>query len=184
MVRRTYLTAVLLAFLLLFIPAFDLGLTRAAKPERSCRDIFRDDRAGTDKGIAPHRNRRNEHDIASHERAIAHGGGPLLLAVVVARDRACSDVDVFTKRRIPDVGKMRNLRPLPDRGLLDLDVRARLRTNAHMRFGAQIGTRTARNIIIDARFKRDRLFERAAIPHNRIDQARMRADDATASHAC
>ena len=73
-------------------------------------------------------------DIASHERAIAHGGGPLLLAVrsyahvIVPAPMLTSSPSVAC----PDIRKMRNLRSLPDRGLLDLDVGARLRNQTHI----------------------------------------------------
>src|SRR5688572_856994 len=87
-------------------PAFDIPLLAGADRQRPRRHVFPEGRACPDVGAAAHRQRRDQLRIAADEGPILDDGLMLLLAVVVAGDRACPDVDVGPNRRVAKVGEV------------------------------------------------------------------------------
>ena len=74
------------------------------------RHVFRDRRAGADVGALADSHRRNQLRIAADERAVLDDRLVLVLAVVVADDRARPDVDVGADRGVAEIGQMVGLR--------------------------------------------------------------------------
>src|SRR3990172_1901846 len=94
----------------------------------------------------PHRG--YQHGVAPDERPGFDLGGMLLAAVEVAGDRACSNIDIFADRGVPQVGEVPHLHPRAQRAVLDLaEV-------AHVHAPPQAGSRPQPGIGTDLHFLR------------------------------
>src|SRR6185436_14847098 len=122
-------------------PASDVRLPAARDTERTWRDVFRDRRASGDVGALADPHGGNELRVAADEGVLVDDRLVLRLAVVVAGDRACSDVDVGADGGISEVRQMTRLRFGPERRLLQFDKVAYLGALADERSWAKVGKR-------------------------------------------
>src|SRR5690606_3418220 len=103
------------------LPARDRGLTHPRDRQLAGRRILVDRRAGGDRRAGADLDRRDERRVRADEYAVADHGTVLVRAVVVARDRAGSDVHIRADGRVADVAQVVDLAAGGDVGLLRLD---------------------------------------------------------------
>src|SRR5688572_11661481 len=115
--------------------------------QRLIGHIVGDRRTGSHVGAFADRDRRDELRVAANEGAVADDGLVLLLAVVVAGDRAGADIDVLAYGRVSQVCEVARFRLAAERGLfqlyevadvglaLDDAARAEMRERAEHRVG-------------------------------------------------
>src|SRR5512142_617518 len=108
-------------------PALFVHLPAARDGQRSGGDILDDRRSGADVRALADAHRRDQLRVAADERAVLDDGLMLLLAIVIARDRAGDDVDPLATRRVAEIREMVRLRPLAERRLFQLDEVADVR---------------------------------------------------------
>src|SRR4029077_9158967 len=96
--------------LLALDPAFDIALLAGAHRQGSWRHVFANRRARADVRPLANRDRGDELGVATDERAVLDGGGVLVRAVVVARDRAGTDVDPRSDDGVPEIREVHGLR--------------------------------------------------------------------------
>src|SRR5690348_10763685 len=84
-------------------PALDVDLLHARQRERAARHVLGDRGSGADVRIATDRDGRHQLAIAADERAGLDRGLVLRDAVVVAGDRAGTDVGLRPDRRVTEV---------------------------------------------------------------------------------
>ena len=84
-------------------------------------DVVRDGGAGGNIRAVADRDRRDEVCVAADEGVVADGGTVLFRAVIVDRDRAAAKVAVLADVAVANIGEVRNLRAVGDRGIFDLD---------------------------------------------------------------
>src|SRR5574340_1137631 len=124
-----------LIFLLPLDPALFVHLPPAGDGERSGRDILDDRRSRANIGALSDANRRDELRIAANEGAVLDHRLVLLLAVVVARDRARADVHALADDRVAEIREVVRLRSPAERGLLQLDEVPDVRVLHDLRIG-------------------------------------------------
>ena len=106
----------------------------------------------------------------------------LVDAVVVAGDGARAYVDAGAHGGVADVGQVRHLGALADRGLLDLHVRAGLGAVEHMGARAQVGARAAVDAVLDDGLDGDGLIDDAAAADGGVGEATVGAELALLAH--
>src|SRR5262252_6969798 len=102
-------------------PALDVSLLPGAHGERTRGNVLANRRAAADVGAFTDGDGRDELRIAADERAVLDRRLILLLAVVVARDRAGADVHLVADRRVAEIRKMPGFRSGAEHRLLKLD---------------------------------------------------------------
>src|SRR5580700_463751 len=78
------------------LPILNGDLARACKGQLPRRRLAGHGSAGADGGTLPDSDRRHQHAARADEGAAANLGAPLIGAIVVAGDRARTDIDVVT----------------------------------------------------------------------------------------
>ena len=119
-----------------------------------------DHRARADIGPFPHLHRCNQRRIRPDERSLADLGAVLGNPVIVAGDRAGTDVGSRTNRGVADIAEMIGLGAGLDHRFLDLHEVADVHVRFEPRPGAQPGIGT----------------NRRALAHIRLDKVRERSD--------
>ena len=106
----------------------------------------------------------------------------LVHAVIVAGDGARAHVDAGAHGGIADVGQVRHLGALADRGLLDLHVRSGLGAVEHVGARAQVGARAAVDAVLDDGLDGDGLIDGAAAADGGVGEAAVGAELALLAH--
>ncbi len=106
----------------------------------------------------------------------------LVHAIIVAGNRACADVDAAAHGGVADVGEVRDLGALTNRGLLDLYVGAGLGTVEHVGAGAQVGARATIHAVLERDVDGDGLVDDAAVAGDRVGEAGVGAELAAFAH--
>src|SRR5206468_4096784 len=128
-----------------------IHLSSPRDAERPWRHVARDRRAGGDVRPAADVHGRDELRVAADERLVLDHGLMLLLAVIVARDRAGADVDPFSDDRVPEITEVVGLRPGAENRVLQLDEVPDARLLADVAAGPQVRKRSDRRTRGDVR---------------------------------
>ena len=104
--------------------------------------------------------------------------------VVVGRDRPGAEVDAAPDCGVADVGQVRNLAPLTDRGVLYLDERTDLALGVQRRTRAQVGERADSGAAADDGQRRVGAGDRRVLPHLAVDERRVGSDRRPALDSC
>ena len=107
-------------------PVLFVCLACAGDRQRHRRNIVRDGRARGGVCAVAHGDRRDQIRVAADEGVVADGGAVLFCTVVVDRDRSAAEIDVLSDVTVADIGQMRDLRPVVDDRVLELDKVAHL----------------------------------------------------------
>src|SRR6266571_4639038 len=113
-------------------PAGFVDLADARDSQAMRRNVFRDRRTSGHVRVIADAYRSDENGIAADENAFANMGGVLLEAVVVAGDRAGSDVGFWADLGIAKIGQMRHFCAFADSGLFCLHKVADARAGLQM----------------------------------------------------
>src|SRR3954452_269907 len=141
----------------------DVLLAGAGDSERVGRNILGYDATRRGPGAIADFDGRHERrvhrglDVRADRRAV------LALAVVVGGDVAGADVRVLADVRVADVRQVRDLRAAADGRVLDLDEGAGLGVGVQVGVGAQVGERTERPVVFDARLDEVGVRDRHAV---------------------
>ena len=106
----------------------------------------------------------------------------LVHAIVVAGDGARAHVDAGAHGGVADVGQVRHLGALADRGLLDFHVCAGLGAIEHVGARAQVGARAAVDAVLDDGLDGDGLIDDAAAADGGVGEAAVGAELALLAH--
>ena len=158
--------------------SLDVSLLGPFDPQRPGRDILGDHRAGPSVCVIADVYRGDEHRVRTDSRTFPDLRPVLAKAVVVDGDRSGSDVGPGADLGVADVGQVRDLGPLPDLRALDLDEGARLGPLAQRRARAQVGERAHLAAVGDLALDEVGVRRRHIGAEDRVDQGRVRADDA------
>src|ERR1700722_3297192 len=112
-------------------------LPGAPQRKRVGGNPVRDHASRPDVAALSNLNRRHQRRVAADKSPVADGCPMLLLAVVIAGDRARANVDALANLRITEVSKVLALRPISEMGLLQLDEIPDARIMSHMRIHPQ-----------------------------------------------
>src|SRR4029077_10627315 len=99
-------------------PARFVDLPSAGDTQTVRRDILRDRGPGSDVSAIADAHRRHQCRIAAYKYSFADGRRVLSEAVIIASDRASSNIRLWTDASVAQIGQVRNLRALPNDCLL------------------------------------------------------------------
>ena len=164
-------------------------LAGAGDGERCGRHVVGHSGPGGDICALPDVHGRDEIGVAADKRVVVNDGAGFFHAVIVDRDRAAAEVDVFAYVAVADVGQVGDLRAVADGGVLDLHkiaaahVRADTRTRTDVGEGADGRVRADLGIVdlrgVDARILSDLHVFQIAV---RADHAAVGDGRRTAQH--
>src|SRR2546423_13604946 len=129
------------SFALVVDVAFFRHLARREARERARRHVVRDDRANRDPDVVADLEGCNEGILDAGPDVAPDLRPPLgftRFVRIVNGDPTGADVRAGADLGVADIGQVRHLRALPDRGVLDLDERARLRIGFQHGSGAKV----------------------------------------------
>ena len=158
-------------------PPVLVHLPSARDRQRLIGHIVGDRRAGGHIGALADRDRRDELRVAANEGAVADDGLVLLLAVVVAGDRAGADVDVLADRRVSQIREVARFRLAAERGLFQLDEVADVGLALDDAARAEMRERAEHRVGLHRRIGDDAVIaDGHSIAHRGVDQSRARVD--------
>ena len=88
----------------LFVPSPDVPLLHPADGERSLGNILCHGGTRRNRGLVSHCDRCHQFHIRSHKDPVTDNRRMLLKSIVVTGDRACADIDLFSNKRISNIG--------------------------------------------------------------------------------
>jgi hypothetical protein len=137
------------------LPALDPPLNVRLPPprdaERAGRNVLGNRGSGADVGTLPDAHRRDQLRVAADECFVFDDRFMLLPAVVVAGNGPGPDIDAGADGRVAQICQMVDLRPLPQRRLLEFHEVTDLGFRADVAGGSQMGKRPNRRAICNAR---------------------------------
>ena len=131
-------------------PVLLIGLTATGDCKRLRRHILSDHRARADIGAVSDLYRRDQCGIRSNKGILSNLGAMLGDAIVIARDRAGTDICARPNGRVTDIAEVIGLGARSDHGLLDLDEIANMHIGLKTRAGAQPGIGSHNRSLPDA----------------------------------
>ena len=125
-------------------PALEVALRGAADGQRAGRHVAAYDGAAGGARAVADLDRCDEGVVGAGLGVAPDDGAVLGHAVVVGEDRAGPDVGALADLGVADVGQVRHLGAVADRGVLGLDERADLALHPELRAGPEVGERPDR----------------------------------------
>lgn len=123
-------------------PAFEVSLTLSGDAKRSGGNILGDGAAGSGICAVADLDRSDKVGVAADEAIVADGGAELVLAVIIAGDRAAAEVAVLANIAVADVGQVADRVAACEVGVLGLDVCAQMDTVIGDGVDTDVGERT------------------------------------------
>src|SRR5258706_1981647 len=129
------------------LPAWNGHLLGAGQSQLACRSVLGERGSGAERRPAPDPHRRDKLRVRADENIVLDDGAVLVRPVVVAHDRAGTDVDVAADVAVADVGEVIGFGTRAYAARLHLhevaDVHSRGESRARARADARIGTNAA-----------------------------------------
>ena len=126
-------------------PAFFDDLRRAAEGQRIGRHILCETRCRADVRAFADSNWCDQDTVAAYEYSVFNDRLVLLLAVVVARDRACAHVDVLADFGVSQISQVIGLRSFAEASFFHFYKISHVRAFADIAARAQMAVRTKRS---------------------------------------